>query len=302
MRTDEVQGASSDVAHAGGRRLADLMVRERRRGCPSLSGTRAEIAVPVRQVVVDRLVATALERARGTDVRIDILEGARLAVAVSHRVFGVPARARTVLTIERVVDLRSRVVVLRYDESLLWRTIRAVVAPLGLLPPGVSFAERAVLVDLETLAARGGWSDVLQWLTRLEIHGPAEGLLVIEAEAEVGEPNPAGSPAMPVPAGSHAGTRALRFEDVLDGVAGARVRAQIHVAEGLVNDALDEVRAILGQPMKARGPAAEPAWWMSWVRELAVRFHRGRMVIVTDVEVPGRPEGNREPGTASSAE
>jgi hypothetical protein len=300
MRTDEVSGATV-VTSEYGRRLADLMVRERQRGCPSLSGTRAEIAVPVRQVLVDRLVAKALERARDTDVRIDILEGARLAVAVSHRIFGIPARARTVLTIERVVTLRPPHVVLRYDESLLWKTIRAVVAPLGLLPPGVSFAERAVLVDLEALAARGGWSDVLHWLTRLEIHGPADGLLVIEAEAEISRKNAEG---VPVQAGSHAsGPPAVRFEDVLDGVAGARARAEIHVAEGLVNDALAEVRAILAQPMTAREPRAERAWWMSWVRELAVRFDRGRMVILTDVEVPGRAEGSRrESGIPSSAE
>jgi hypothetical protein len=255
-------------------------------------------------VLVDRLVAKALERARDTDVRIEILEGARLAVAASRRVFGIPARARTVLTIGRVVNLRPPVVVLRYDDSLLWRTIRAVVAPLGLLPPGVSFADRAVLVDLEALAARGGWSDVLHWLTRLEIHGPADGLLVIEAEAAIGQPNAPGSPAESVPAGSRAsGPPALRFEDVLDGVAGARARAEIHITEGLVNEAIDEVRAILGQPMKARAPGAEPAWWMSWVRELAVRFDRGQMVIVTDVEVPGRSDGRkREPETPSSAE
>ena len=100
------------------------------------------------------------------DVRVELLEGARFGVAVTRSVFGVPARARVVLALDRDVDLASGRVVLRHEESLLWRSVRAVVAALGLVPAGVSFEAGAVVVSLAALAERGGWADLLPMLRR----------------------------------------------------------------------------------------------------------------------------------------
>jgi hypothetical protein len=287
MSTDEVADSVRRADQSSRERLSALWADERQRGFPSFVGTRAEIAVPVRQVLVDRLVATALSRARGTDVQVEILEGARLAVSVSHRVFGMPASARTVLTIEPSVDLRQRRVVLRYEDSLLWRTIRGVVAPLGFLPPGIFFAHGAVLVDLETLATRGAWADVLRLVTRLEVHGPADGLILVDADIEIPARHPNGPPSVAAP--SVSGGSRIPSDEWLEGIAGARARAEIHVGEALVNDALGELRTMLGEPKprEAGSAAATTAWWMSWVRELSLRFDRGQLVVVTDVEVPG---------------
>jgi hypothetical protein len=294
MSTDEVSGSATRADQGSRGRLSALLLDERERGFPSFAGTRAEIAVPVRQALVDRLVATALERARGTDVHVEILEGARLAVSVSHRVFGFPAAARTVLTIEPSVDLRQRRLVLRYEDSLLWRTIRGVVAPLGFLPPGVYFAEGAVLVDLDTLATRGGWADVLGLVTRLEIHGPADGLILIDADIEI----PAAPPNGPrsVDATRTSGGPRVRPDELLEGIAGARARAELHVGEALVNDVVTELRTMLGEAREHSSPAANTAWWMSWMRELSLRFDRGQLVVMTDVEVPERPNDASDAG------
>jgi hypothetical protein len=287
MSTDEVSDPPTREDRSGRNRLRAVLLSERERGFPSFAGTRAEIAVPVRQGLVDRLVAHAVRSAQGTDVRIDILEGARLAVSVSHRVFGLPASARTVLTIEPSVDLRQRRLVLRHEDSLLWRTIRGVVAPLGFLPSSVSFAQGVVLVDLEAFAGRGGWGDVLGLVTRLDIHGPADGLILIDADVEIQNTPPNGPPLVVVPARD--GRPAVRTEELLEGIAGARARAEIHVEEALVNDVLGEVRTMLGAPNAdaPRSSLADTAWWMSWVREFSVRFDRRHLVVVTDVEVPG---------------
>jgi hypothetical protein len=289
MGMEEVEPGAhgqGDEPDALGARLGALLRRERARGFTALAGTRIEIAAPVRQPLLDRLVAEAAARAHGTDIRVDLLQGARLGVSVAHRVFGLPARASTMLTIDPVVDLERRRIVLRHDDSFLLRTIRAVVGPLGLLPPGIAFHPGAILVDLDAIAARGGWTDVLSWLRRLEIHGPADGLLVLDAELEVHATEGAAGPP-PRAAGSV--PLKLTPRDLLAGMAGARARAEIHVSEALVNDAIREVRATdLSRRRATTGSGAEG--WPSWVRELSVRFDRATLIISAEVEAPERQD------------
>jgi len=116
----------------------------------------------------------------------------------------------------------------------------------------------------------------------VEVHGPADVLLVVDAELEVG---PAGAIAGPPERAVGAHSITLPLEHVLVGIAGARARAEIHVAEALVNEALVEIRAVAAShsgSTRATGP--QP--WLAWLREFSVRFDRAQLVVLAEVEVP----------------
>jgi hypothetical protein len=264
-----------------------LVARERERGFASLAGTRAEIAVPVCQPLVDRLLARVLAGRPATAVQVDLLEGARVGVAVSHRVFGLPVRARTVLELDRQVDLARGRVVLRHDDGALWTTIRSVAGTLGLLPPGVSFGPGTVEVDLAAMAARAGIADLLPLVESLAIHGPADGLFAIEADVAVPEggvgagagDTPAGRPAGPAPG------RDPETSQWLADLAGLRARVNLWVHESLANEALTLARTF---PPATGSPrtAAPSSGWTSFVHEARIGFHERRLELTLDLEVP----------------
>jgi hypothetical protein len=267
--------------------LAALLARERASGFRRLQGSTGEIAVPIRQAVVDKLVAQALAGRGSTTVRVDVLAGARLAVEVSHVVFGLPARARAVLELERDVDLQRQRIVLRHGNGLLWRTLRGLSGTFGLAPAGVSFGEGAVEIDLRTIAARGGWSDLLAMLRRLVIHGPADGLLAIEADVEIRRDRQDASHASSgnaatTPAGDQAPR--LTLDRLLEDFAGSRARVELLIDESLVNDVIAAARA--DQPSRSAPPALPP--WRSFVHDTRARFEPGRLVLALDVELPDR--------------
>jgi len=79
------------------------------------------------------------------------------------------------------------------------------------------------------------------------------------------------------------------MEHVLAGIAGARARAEIHVAEALVNEALAGIRAVAASPGRGtRGTGPQP--WLTWLREFSVRFDRAQLIVLAEVEVPDPPD------------
>jgi len=301
MADDEVEIADMSDAPAGVVRapinaFAALLEHERANGFASLHGSRAEIAVPVRQSLVDWILHQALARRGATGVRVDLLQGARLGVEVTHNVLGIPARARTVLTIEPAADLDRGRVVLRHADSLLWRTIRTVVGALGLLPPGVSFGPGAIGVDLGVMAARAGWPEALPWLQRLRFEGPLDGLLLVDAALEI-RPTPNAVPPQARGGSTSAASRPIDVDALLVHLAGARARLELHVTDGIVNDAIAAARTLLERPPD--GPAApsiDARRLAAFVGDVAVRFEPGRLVAKVDLHVPDAPPLTTENG------
>jgi hypothetical protein len=293
-----------------------LVERERARGFASLGGSRAEIAIPVRQAFVDRLVARVLASRPSTELQVDLLEGARLGVTVSHRVLGFPVRARTVLELDREVDLVGQRLVLRHDDGALWTTIRTVAGTLGLVPAGVTFGAGTVEVDLRAMAARAGFGDLLPLLQHLAIHGPADGLFAIEAELAVSDtvgqgfspadppsvgqgfspadPPSVGqgfSPADPPSVGQGFSPAPSSLRQSLADLAGSRARVHLRVHESLVNEVLTLARTVTAGP--AGGEHSSPSW-TSFVHDARVRFVEGRLVLWLDVELPADDAGGEE--------
>lgn len=281
----------NNATEEAGAAWTSLLAREREQGFASLGGSRAEIAVPVRQALVDRLLTRALaSRSQTTAVQVELLEGARLGVTASHRVLGLPVRARTVLELDREIDLARGRLVLRHDEGALWKTIRGVAGTLGLLPAGVSFGAGTVEVDLRALLARAGLDDVLSLVQRLVIHGPADGLFAIEADVVVphGGLAAGAQKAVSTDGRSTAPRAPLTTSDTerwLTDLAGARARVSVVVHEALANDALSIVRRLSATP--SQSPSAAPAVaWTSLVNDARVRFTDQRLVLDLDLEAP----------------
>jgi hypothetical protein len=289
----------------------EMVEAERALGFEGLAGSRVEALVPVRQALVDAVLAQVPRwpaPVEGLAVRIG--EGNRIHVSAAIRVLGFKTRVRLPLRLAPALENGS-VRLFLDDRSFLSSAISWLGPLLGRLPGGVTFDGNQVVVDVQQFASRLGVQDVAALLSAASFHSD-EGVLWINARADVregrtGERSPTGSSPReaahraPGDVGeaadrAAAATRELPFtlDELAAWLTGARVDADVRVSERLANELVAAAHA----DAQARAAAASgaPAVLGHSVQRPVLRFEQGtvRLSVGADLQ-PQSPAPTAEP-------
>jgi hypothetical protein len=166
---------------------AQLLAGLRQSGFREIAGSRLSATLPISRALLNRLVEDALTRTKAPVSRVDVRphDGDRFdAVITLTWRFAPPLTvAFSVLRQPQFPD--SPELVLRWSFlGGLGLIASRFVGALGRLPPGVRVEEDRVILDIRILAAGGPASELLPFITRLELH-TAAGRAILDVELHV---------------------------------------------------------------------------------------------------------------------
>jgi len=273
--------------------LATLWRRERAAGLRRLSGTRISGVVPIRDRLIEWLIATRRLPAALEDLRVRLHAGNHLTVVAGVRVFGFRKRLELTLRLAPAIETSPprRLHLFFVDRSLL-ASAMSLAGPF--LPDWVRRHDGGLALDLDRLAAAGGVEDLLPHATAVAFEGH-EGVLWVNFEIDVASQDGAARKAsLPQsgPARAESG-RGLPVADLAPLMAGARLAIRVRAEESLVNEALEGAATSRDGAGRTAGDALPD--WRSMV-ELSspprVVFEPGAVVLDVTLRSP-------EPGTAA---
>ena len=276
--------------------VAAILERQRERRFADLAGSRVDATLPVRQALVDELVATAIARHPEAELDARLLNGNRLEVRAGWRIFGFPARWRLPFIIDPHVNVAERpMLFLRLAESsAAWSAARRAIGGLGLLPSFLRISDQGVALDLRQLAQQRGYGDLLPIARALTFDGQ-DGILWMRVEAEVPRPSEvASSPSPPKP--GEAADRASRAPRDLRGLiahlTGARATIALKISEQLSNEllvaGLDGAKghtAPATQEARSRRTPVDAQHLLGWCRDVRLAFDAGVLTVSAEVLV-----------------
>lgn len=274
-----------------------LVAGERAAGLRRLAGSRVSGVLPVREALIDHVLARWRPPAPVEAVRIRLLAGNLLSVRVAVRVFGFRKTFELALRIAPALEPGPprRLYLFHADRSLLSNAL-GFAGPV--LPAWLSTTDSGFVADLDALASRAGAADVLQHLGRVAFDGQA-GVLWINFEAHVAPVEPPAVPSTPPPPASGAASpaRGLEAGALARLMEGARVQGRLRVEESLLNEAIATALADGGRAADAEAGGAGDAPRTNW-REIVhlgavpqVTFESGAVVVDATVEIAGRRTG-----------
>jgi hypothetical protein len=147
----------------------DLLREQQSTRFADLAGAHTVFTIPVSERLLNRIVADRLPRsAPVSELQLHPEDGNHVTISVKLSKFAFLPAVRVRFAIERQPDLpASPVLVLRIEGKA------ALAGPalgfLNVLPPGVRLENDRLLVDLAALLAQYGASEVLLYLTAIEV-------------------------------------------------------------------------------------------------------------------------------------
>ena len=151
-----------------------------------IQGARLSLSIPITERLLNALVAATLPpAARVRDLSIHPQHGNRFVVRM--KVPGVsflPPVSVTVVIEQQPAPPDSPLVLRLTTWPGLMRMIGAALPLASFLPPGVRMEQERILVDLNALAERHGYGDLVPLVKSLQIRTEAS-VVVVEAEARV---------------------------------------------------------------------------------------------------------------------
>jgi hypothetical protein len=234
--------------------LAALWAAERGGGLARLAGSRIHAFIPIRERLIDHLIARLPVPTAVKGLHVRALPGSRLQAIAEIRVLGFRKRIEVILgvALQGGRDAPRRILLSFADPSFVTKAI-GIVAPLAAkLPAFVSIDAHGAAIDLDRLAAAAGALDLWHHVNQITLETHGEGLW---ARIDI-EIDPA-APATPTAARAPGAPRTPTIDgapDLVALLAGAHLAFRLRVEESLVNDLLD---AGLGHHLPS---ATTPLW------------------------------------------
>jgi hypothetical protein len=226
---------------------------ERSRGFAGLAGSRVDGLLPVRQALVDAVLARVPRwpaPVEGLEVHIEA--GNRIHVSAAIRVLGFRTRVRLPLRLVPAME-NGYVRLVMEGRSFVTSAVSWVGPMLGQLPAGIRLEGQHIVVDVRQFADRLGAADLAALLVSASFRSE-DGVLWIDARAAVpddvaapepeaveGEPETvaaesAATEGQTADAAAPAREVPFTIDEVAAWLAGARVDADVRVSERLAND------------------------------------------------------------------
>ena len=218
--------------------VTTLWNEERSAGFRRLSGSQVSGVVPIRESLIQLLVATRPRSATLQDLQVRLRAGNHLSVQALVRVFGFSKQLEMTFRIAPSIDPNPprRLHLFFADRSIL-TSVMGFAGPF--LPDWVLRHDSGLVVDLERLAARAGAGDLLQHVGRVAFEGQ-EGVLWVNFEAGIASAD--GHATTPIPSASpgaeSVGRGGFRADELVPLLAGSRLAIRLRVEESLVNAAI----------------------------------------------------------------
>src|SRR5687768_10961325 len=161
--------------------LATLWDEERSAGFRRLSGSQVSGVVPIRESLIQRLLATRPPSTTLHDLQVRLRAGNHLSVIALVRVFGFTKRLEMTFRIAPSIEPHPprRLHLFFADRSIL-TGVMGFAGPF--LPAWVTRNDGGLVVDLERLAASAGAGDLLQHVGAVAFEGH-EGILWVNFES-----------------------------------------------------------------------------------------------------------------------
>ena len=211
---------------------------ERKTGWANTAGSAAEIVVPIRQAIIDRLLSLVAWPRAVEQIYLRLAGDNRLELMVVASMFGFRKRFDLGLRLDPAPDGQKRPrVTLTIENPGLMTTALALAQSALSLPRGVIVESGRIILDLDALAESAGYADLVAHVSRAEC-AIRDGVLWITASLEVAARTP--GLAGPTPSATGAGpsaAHAASFDasEILPLFVGARATFALRLAEAFVN-------------------------------------------------------------------
>lgn len=257
----------------------NILDDERRNRWANTSGSTAEIVVPIRQPIVDRLLGRVAWPRVVEQLYLRLADDNRLELMVVGSMFGFRKRFDLGLRLAPFFDRTAHArITLSLENPGLLSSVLSMAGAALTLPRGISFESGRVVFDLDDVARAAGYGDVSALLKRAEF-AVREGVLWVTATLAI--PSGTADQAAPAPSAPNPGTAAqapaVNVRELLPLFAGARATFAVRLAESLVNrmvaDGMTLWRTRTGTvPALPKGMDVE-------IGTLALRFENGTMIM-----------------------
>jgi hypothetical protein len=270
--------------------LWGLAARERDAGLARLAGSHVSGVVPLREELIDEILARWRLPAAVEDVMIRLLPGNQILMRAVVRLLGF--RKAVALTMRLAPALEPgparRLYLFHAGQTLLSNVLGFAGR---LLPAWLVVSEGGFVVDLDALAARAGVDDIVRHVGSVAFDGQA-GVLWVNFEAHVTPGSPRAQEAGVNAAATRSGpARHLDPEAVVRLLEGTRLEVRLRVEESLVNEMLEALTADgRAAPESTSGQGGPALNWRKRVRlpeAPRVRFEPQAAVVEARLELTG---------------
>jgi hypothetical protein len=239
--------------------------------------------VPIRQALIDRLLARWRQSTPLEDLRVRPLAGRRLRVSAQISVFGFRKHIEATLKLPSAVDFHGRPSMrLEFEERSTLALVASVAAPLlGRLPAGVSLTDSAVTIDIPALASRANAADLLPHIKALAFE-TEDGVVWLNVAIEIARSAGNVSPARRIPATTS--QRDPAAPDLIPIFAGTRLAMDVRAHESLMTEIIGAALADAAQRTDAPSSAGA-ALLTRFVAPPRVRFEPETMVLETELRI-----------------
>jgi hypothetical protein len=241
--------------------------------------------VPIRQALIDRVVAGWRGSALVEQCEVRLLAGHRLHVSAQIKVFGFRKHVEATMKLPFAVEFNERPTVRLpfIDRSALARAATFAAPVLGGLPPGISLTDSAVTIDLPEVLARADAADWLPHMKTLELETD-DGVAWLNVAIEI-------APSGEVPRSTPRRGRALfshsdrdrTIREMIALLAGTRLAITVRAHESLVTET---VAALADAAQRTDGaPSTGAAGIVRFLAPPRIRFEPETMVLETELRI-----------------
>lgn len=269
--------------------LSGLTARERDAGLARLAGSQVSGVVPVREELIDEILARWRPPSAVEDLMVRLLPGNQILVRAVVRLLGFRKAIELTMRLAPALEpAPARRLYLFHAGRSLLSNVLGFAGPL--LPAWLVVSEGGFVIDVDALAARAGVEDLVRHVGTVAFDGQA-GVLWVNFEAHV-------TPGMPraQEAGANAGAtrsvpaRPLDPERIVRLLDGARLEVRLRVEESLVNEMLEALAAGVGTPERTTRQGGPGVDWRKRVRlpeAPRVKFEPQAVVVEARFELSG---------------
>lgn len=175
---------TNNAAKSANEGINRILSEQRSQGFPALAGTKIRFSIPLRENVVNAVLAaerakTESEGKRTPAIRLSLLDGGMEA-------HGLPVVGSMTFTLPERIDFPADPILRLTPRGLLGRliggVIGGVIGALGIAPDFVRVEGGQVCIDLEQRLATLGHSDLISFIGPVRLHS-LPGVIWLEGEA-----------------------------------------------------------------------------------------------------------------------
>ena len=278
-----VVAAGSSTCRPMSSRFEEIWNVERSQGLRRLTGSRVSGVVPIRQALVDRVLARWRRSALLEDLHVRLLASRRLHVSAHVRIFGFRKHVDATLKLPPAVDFHGRPSLrLEFVERSALALAASFAGPLlGRLPAGISLTDSAVTLDLPELLARTGAADLLPHAKALAFE-TEDGVVWLNVEIEIAPTAGNVSPAWRTP--TAIARRDSGAVDMIPMLAGTRLAVDVRAHESLVTEIVSA--ALTDAAERGDAPSSTGGALMTeFFAPPRLRFEPETMVLETELRI-----------------